>query len=515
MHALDPNNSHLRLSWSGKTDTGPVREENQDALVVLRATTGEVLPLNQPPPVDNPATGILFLVSDGVGGQQAGEEASRLTLEVFGDSCRRALRDDLDRRNSRRAAILQSGAVQTNGSVRQAAATDPKKKGMAATLSGLWIIGNRAYLVQVGDSRLYRWRKGVIELLSCDQSEIGRQMFQGLLTEKEARRMPGRNVLECAIGTAPDTFQAETDWFEICPEDFYFLCSDGVTDGLFSSDLERILTTGRREKTPLPEIVDAIIDQAHQNYGRDNATGLLIEIVGVASTSPPLSSDPLVTLPKEKSPPARLSFLSAIAAWARLPSTTRTASFSAVCLLGGILLAGFTLFLPERNKRLAEEETARVSQHQSEETISSLSSLMKQIELERDEVRVSFLQHQEQTAEMTVGQEAIIAGLQQELAEIRSQEIALRTQFIELGHASASLNKRVAEKGRSLETLQGALQAAQEEEKQWKSLIAELEERVEAQAERINYLEYSTETATSPADIDSPEEEYAGNPEEG
>ncbi len=273
--------------WAGRTDAGPRRENNEDNFGVFVARTGQSLDRAQGEAASGVDTGVLLVLSDGVGGHNAGEVASQITVESFAQSLSRALRNGVPRRNEVRANLLREAARQANGAVRQAAAANDRQQGMAATLSAAWLIGRHYYLVQVGDSRTYRLRDGHLEQLSCDQSEIGRQVFEGQITEEQARKMPGRNVIECAVGEPPERFKPEVDWGEVHSGDLFLLCSDGLSDGLTSAQLEELVQQAPGAKG-LGPLADHLLQTAITAYGRDNVTVLLgqVSLAGLPLATP-------------------------------------------------------------------------------------------------------------------------------------------------------------------------------------------------------------------------------------
>lgn len=351
-----------RLNWAGLTDKGPIRENNEDNLGVYDPGKGTPLPLVNQYEAQQTTSGLLFMVSDGVGGHQAGEEASRLAVEEFSSAVYRLLKGDEERRNSMRAALLKKASEQANGIVKQNASTSPDKKGMAATLSALWFIDKQVYLAQVGDSRVYRLRGGLIEMLSCDQSEIGRQLFNGLLTEREARRTPGRNVIDCALGVAAESFRPDTDWFEAHPGDLYLICSDGVSDGLPSETIQKIISSGLAASRPLEKIAQELLDRALEAYGRDNATVLLIEIAEKKKPTPPPFIADRPVIGKTKIPPV-------------LSKRSKLLSPKLFVLIPTLCLIILTLFL--FHERRAHSESLVKIQKLEDSLRSTLDSLIE------------------------------------------------------------------------------------------------------------------------------------------
>ncbi|MGF1485109.1 MAG: protein phosphatase 2C domain-containing protein [Opitutales bacterium] len=270
-----PAASPALLHWAGQTDSGPRRENNEDAFGVFHVEAGQALnPQGGSLPAET-QRGVLFVLSDGVGGHEAGEVASQITVQTMGEVLGRAARRGFSRRDEPRANLLRDAARQCNGAVRQATVEHPERQGMAATLSALWLLEDRYYIVQVGDSRVYRLRNGRLRQLTCDQSEIGRQVFEGKLSEDEARSMPGRNVIESAVGEPPERFSPEIEWGQVLPGDVFLLCSDGLSDAFTTRQLTELLAENVQPEQ-LPQTVDDLVKAAITAYGRDNITLFLV-----------------------------------------------------------------------------------------------------------------------------------------------------------------------------------------------------------------------------------------------
>jgi protein phosphatase len=142
---------------------------------------------------------------------------------------------------------------------------------MGTTLVALIGAERRVWMLNVGDSRGYRFRNGRLEQITCDHSLVEEQVKQGRMTESEALRSPLRNVITRALGTqpcvTPDTFELEPE-----PGDLFLLCSDGLTRELSDSLIESLLAID----LPLEELCGRLIKAANKAGGHDNITCLLV-----------------------------------------------------------------------------------------------------------------------------------------------------------------------------------------------------------------------------------------------
>lgn len=223
----------------------------------------------------------LYVVADGMGGHAAGEVASQLavqTIEAF-------IGETRDHDPNRTWPVPYDPSLTTDGNRLRAAfqlanrrlntemAADDALRGMATTAAAV-ILGTKTPAVaHVGDSRVYRWRAGRLELLTQDHSWVGEQVRAGMLTDSDARRHPWRNVVTRAIGGGVDP-EVDVAPLEIAAGDRILLCSDGLSAVVPPERLEAICA----EQQPLQETCDALVDAANEAGGPDNVTVLIVQI---------------------------------------------------------------------------------------------------------------------------------------------------------------------------------------------------------------------------------------------
>jgi len=250
-----PTDAQLR-SYAG-TSIGRKRKHNEDAYL-----TDDELGL--------------WVVADGMGGHAAGEVASREACDaVFGVVKRGKQKitvDDPPSENSLLAAHrLLEGAIQAaTYIVYSMAELDLGKAGMGTTISAMMKVGRLLVLAQVGDSRIYRVRKGLAEQLTEDHTLVGWQVKHGIITEAEARVSKQRNVITRAVGNR-DYVQVDTFQSEYAPGDQYLLCSDGLHGYIDTDEIPEIMALGGNRT------VQALIDMANERGGRDNITAIVVE----------------------------------------------------------------------------------------------------------------------------------------------------------------------------------------------------------------------------------------------
>lgn len=170
---------------------------------------------------------------------------------------------------------LREAFVKINSEIYQHSTTHENCKGMGTTLTALVIRDGIAYIGHVGDSRAYLVRDNVIYQLTEDHSVVGELVRMGMLTEKEARVHPQRNLLTQAIGTVPAISVKVVDT-KVEPGDRYVLCTDGLTGAIDNSTILRVVGSALYPRLAADELVDL----ANQNGGHDNVTVVAI-FVGV------------------------------------------------------------------------------------------------------------------------------------------------------------------------------------------------------------------------------------------
>lgn len=255
----------MKLISVARTDVGRKRQINEDALFH-----------------DDEAG--FYVVADGVGGHNKGEIASREAVEQLCMWVSGAARD-LDRLSTRILAgdseavwdirrLLETGVKSACYMVFGMAELDPEKRGMSTTLSALLIKGRLAFAVHVGDSRVYRVRKGNVLQLTEDHTLINYKVKHGMMTKAEAEKASGKNVITRAVGHK-DYVQVDTADVDVATGDRFLLCSDGL-HGYFQSDKEVAELCGDGD---LVECAESALALANQRGGKDNITAVVIEVL--------------------------------------------------------------------------------------------------------------------------------------------------------------------------------------------------------------------------------------------
>lgn len=232
------------------TDVGRRRTMNQDYIFVSET------------PVGNLAN--LFIVADGMGGHNAGDFASRYTVE-------QVVRIIADSGLSGPVSLLGTALRQVNAGLLALAEQNPQLKGMGTTFVGATIVQDCLYVANVGDSRLYIVNQEIVQVTK-DHSLVQEMVRMGEMNPAQARIHPDKNIITRAVGAVREI---KADFFEvnIRQGDRILLCSDGLTNMLEDREIRRIMCS-RRDSVG---IVEQLVGAANQNGGKDNISVIIID----------------------------------------------------------------------------------------------------------------------------------------------------------------------------------------------------------------------------------------------
>ncbi len=242
------------LDVYGASDIGRVRSLNEDSFCIYGLETGQ-------------ADGFCVL-SDGMGGHNAGEVASQKTVQFVAETLMEA---ETDAKNEAAPAKIGRAVHRANQKIYQMAGENQTQKGMGATLVLAVIEKDEAYIANVGDSRAYAVRNHEIMQITKDHSVVEEMVANGCLTREEAKNHPQRNMITRAIGTDP-AVEADVFEYDFLPGDCLLLCSDGLSGMLEDTEILSIL----EQDTSAKQTVTALIDAANERGGRDNITAICI-----------------------------------------------------------------------------------------------------------------------------------------------------------------------------------------------------------------------------------------------
>ena len=223
----------------------------------------------------------LFLVADGMGGHAAGEVASRLAAQVIETFISDTRHADVnttwpfpyDPALSLDGNRMTAAFRLANRRLGTAMENDEKLRGMATTAAAVLVGRDRPIVAHVGDSRVYRWRKGELTQITEDHSWVNEQVRAGVLSENDARHHPWRHVVTRALSGGDDP-GVEIQEIELQAGDRILLCSDGLSGVVPPERLAGIIGNGEA----LDEMCRELVEAANQAGGPDNITVAVLQV---------------------------------------------------------------------------------------------------------------------------------------------------------------------------------------------------------------------------------------------
>ena len=265
-------------SLSGKleihiaTDVGKVRDHNEDFV-----SSDERLGI--------------ALLADGMGGLNAGEVASSMSVHFLMDELRAYRADgsvyeaelndqpqaetEAEDGLATEARVVKMAVERANSAVFHVSQTQPQCRGMGTTVVAMLFHDNKVSIAHIGDSRAYRFRDGELTQITKDHSFVQELLDKGLYTEEEARASDRKNVVTRALGIAP-TVEVEVHEHEAQVGDLFLACSDGLTDLVEDPDIE---TTLKELGGDLRETASHLINVSNASGGKDNVSVVLCRVV--------------------------------------------------------------------------------------------------------------------------------------------------------------------------------------------------------------------------------------------
>jgi protein phosphatase len=313
---------YLKLTAADKTDVGKQREQNED-YVYKRVESSEKGDMG------------LLIVADGMGGYQAGEVASRLTvttisknldclfqplpeqptIEAFGShTARSGLADQMphklgraslqssdtaatapDNRTQSEAAAehktrklsetqssvviedrLRTAIQEANKAILQYGDRKSSARGLGSTVTAVLIQNDQAYIANVGDSRTYLFRDNHLQKLTEDHSLVAKLVESKQITDEEVYTHPQRNLIYRSLGAGHRNVDVDIFHEVLRPGDRLLLCSDGLWEMVHHQDLEELL----KEQSNPQVLCDKLIALANKNGGEDNITAIIVDVNG-------------------------------------------------------------------------------------------------------------------------------------------------------------------------------------------------------------------------------------------
>lgn len=236
------------------TDIGTSRAENQDRVIVRKI---------------NESTALAVLC-DGMGGENAGSEASEIAIKIIYEKIIEDYYEDSDKDKARE--IIIKAAESANSVIYNLSRKDESRMGMGTTCVICLVTKSTVHIVNVGDSRAYILNCGKIEQITNDHTFVKMLYDKGEIEKHEMKSHPKRNYITKAVGVESEV---EPDYFEAQREDnsIIMLCSDGLTNSVSDEEIKEVL-----ESVSIEEASQILIRKAIENEGKDNISLALLKI---------------------------------------------------------------------------------------------------------------------------------------------------------------------------------------------------------------------------------------------
>ncbi len=267
-----------RLNWCGLTDVGRFRKNNEDAFLALAFDSQETHYLGKIGDAEMDGTDFIFAVSDGMGGANAGEFASKIAVDKITELLPKSFKLGALGFDRACGQILGELFSRIHAEMIEMGAHYEECRGMGATLSLCWFTPGLMHFGHVGDSRIYYLpADGELRQVTEDHTHVGHLIRTGKISELEARSRPDRNILDQALGGNMQRIDPQVGSIEYGPGDRFILCTDGVTDGISIRRIQALTLFPPANFTGLNN-AERLVRDAKEENGRDNLTALVVEV---------------------------------------------------------------------------------------------------------------------------------------------------------------------------------------------------------------------------------------------
>ena len=250
----------LDVKAYGVSDIGRRRKRNEDSYIIA------------------PEIGF-YAVADGMGGHNAGDEASKRAVEAVrtflagrAEVLQAFAADPSPDRGAAAAHLVEEAIQSACAEIHRASEADARLRGMGTTFVCLVVAGERGIVAHVGDSRLYLYRHLALHVLTEDHTLIAEQIKAGEVTAEDAKHSPFKGVLTRALG-AHESVQVDRLVVDLLPGDAFLLCSDGLHGYFPDDELAQRFEDGVGEALPV-----GLVATANERGGKDNITALVVSV---------------------------------------------------------------------------------------------------------------------------------------------------------------------------------------------------------------------------------------------
>ena len=239
-----------------KTDVGQARSMNQDSLLVS----------------ENNDKGLnLYILADGMGGYKGGEIASKVAVTAV----QKYITEKFDTISKDKESILDlidDSIDFANSAIYDESEQDEELQDMGTTLEVLLIYKSKVYIGHIGDSRIYRIRKGKMKKITTDHSYVEKLIQDGEITREEAYNHPKKNLLIKALGT-DKVVEPDLLYTVLNKNDILLMCSDGLTNMIRENEILDLILSSEEQK----DVTEILVDKANEAGGLDNISVIIID----------------------------------------------------------------------------------------------------------------------------------------------------------------------------------------------------------------------------------------------
>ena len=272
--ALPEPGGLLAVRGFGLTDPGLVRPSNEDHFVIVELARAMYVRQTSVPQAQaqySSHRGHLFLVADGMGGHQAGEVASALSVVSIEGFLLNTLKRFFNLKVPDEQGVMkefQAALRQADARIFEEASRHPELIGMGTTLTLAFAVNRRLFVAHVGDSRCYLFSGGELHQLTQDHTKVAEMVRAGALSAEEAFWHPHRHVVTNVLGGPDPGVRVEMHKLDLEPGDVVVLCSDGLTQMVPDARIAAILAEGQEPR----RACERLVAEANEQGGEDNIT---------------------------------------------------------------------------------------------------------------------------------------------------------------------------------------------------------------------------------------------------
>lgn len=265
----------IKIRWSSDSISGTRKKINDDSLIIFSAGTKGSAILEKDGEHQINDSDLIFAISDGMGGANAGNLASKILLEKLSEIVPNTIKLEAQGFTPDYSDQLENAILQIHESINAYADENPECEGMGATITLAWFTPENLYIGHVGDSRLYLNRDNITTQITEDHNLIWKKLKQGLISETEFRRDSRRSILYEVVGSGYHSLNPQILVIPYHANDRFMLCSDGIVEGLNQKKISLHLNQNQDSTSAT---LQSLISTSVDNCGEDDTTCIVFDL---------------------------------------------------------------------------------------------------------------------------------------------------------------------------------------------------------------------------------------------